>query len=88
MIWLVCCVHYKISEFHMGISNSNFTQIIERFDHEGLHQQKDEVGMIQPGLYRADAHMKSTNHMYVNTYNLRMYKQYFPIQIDKMINSI
>ena len=29
-----------ISGFHMSISNSNFAQIIECFDHEGLHQQK------------------------------------------------
>ena len=36
----------------MSISNSNFTQIIECFDHKGLHQQKDEVGMIRSGLYR------------------------------------
>ena len=40
MIWLICCVHYKISEFHMSISNSNVIQDIEHFDCKGLHQQK------------------------------------------------
>ena len=39
---LKCINHNMTSGFHMSISNSNFTQIIERFNHKDLHQQKDD----------------------------------------------
>ena len=49
-------VHYRGYNHTVTMNGGSYPedldiQVIERFEYKGLYQQKDEVGMIQPGLY-------------------------------------